>query len=54
MILADHQEAEFSIAQKLTKVEGKYKKQAIAIETPPTKDGHVKHYFIKSEQIGFK
>ena len=31
MILADYQEAEFSIAQKPTKVEGKYKKQAIAM-----------------------
>jgi hypothetical protein len=54
MILADYQEAEFSIAQKPTKVEGKYKKQAIAIETPSTRDGHMKHYFVKSDQIGFK
>jgi hypothetical protein len=54
MIVADYQEAEFSVAQKPTKVKGKYKKQAIVIETTPTRDGRVKHYFIKSEQIGFK
>jgi hypothetical protein len=54
MILADYQEAAFSIAQKPTKVEGKYKMQAIAIETPHTRDGRMKHYFVKSEQIGFK
>ncbi len=54
MFLADNQEAEVSIAQKLGKVKGNHNKQAIAIKTPLTRDGCVKHYFIKSEQIGFK
>jgi hypothetical protein len=54
MFPADNQEAEVSIAQKPEKVEGNHNKQAIAIETPLTREGHVKHYFVKSEQIGFK
>ncbi len=49
MFLADNQEAEVSIAQKPEKVEGNYNKQAITIKTPLTRDGRVKHYFIKSE-----
>jgi hypothetical protein len=32
---------------------GNHSKQAVAIETP-LRDGHVKHYFVKSEQMGFK
>jgi hypothetical protein len=58
---AYQQEAEVSIAQKpaqrrqalQAKFEGNRSKQAVAIETPP-RDGRVKHYFIKSEQMGFK
>jgi hypothetical protein len=55
MFPADNHEAEVSIAQKPEKVEGNNNnKQAIAIETPLTRDGRVKHYFVKSEKIGFK
>ncbi len=54
MFPADNREAEVSIAQKSEKIEGNHNKQAIAIETPLTRDRHVKHYFVKSEQIGFK
>jgi hypothetical protein len=54
MFLADNQEVEVSIAQKPEKFEGNHNKQAIAIKTPLTRDRRVKHYFIKSEQIGFK
>ncbi len=54
MFLADNQEAEVSIAQKPEKVEGNHNKQAIAIETPLTRDRRVKHYFVKSEQIVLK
>ena len=54
MFPADNQEAEVSIAQKPEKVKGNNNKQTIAIETPLTRDGCVKHFFIKSEQIGFK
>ncbi len=57
---AYQQEAEVSIAQKpahrrqalQAKFKGNHSKQAVAIETP-LRDGHVKHYFIKSEQMGF-
>jgi hypothetical protein len=58
---AYQQEAEVSIAQKpahrrqalQAKFKGNHSKQAAAIETP-LRDGRVKHYFIKSEQMGFK
>jgi hypothetical protein len=58
---AYQQEAEVSIAQKpvhrrqalQAKFEGNHSKQAVAIETP-LRDGYVKHYFIESEQMGFK
>jgi hypothetical protein len=54
MFPADNQEAEVSIAQKPEMVEDNHNKQAITIEIPLTRDGRVKHYFVKSEQIGFK
>jgi hypothetical protein len=55
------QEAEVSIAQKLAqrrqtpqaKFEGNHSKHAIAIEIP-FRDGHLKHFFVKSEQMGFE
>jgi hypothetical protein len=55
------QEAEVSIAQKpahrrqapQAKFEGNHSKHTIAIEIP-FRDGCVKHYFVKSEQMGFK
>ncbi len=58
---AYQQEAEVSIVQKLAhrkqalqaKFEGNHSKQAVAIETP-LRDGRVKHYFAKSEQMSFK
>jgi hypothetical protein len=55
------QETEVFIAQKpahrrqapQAKFEGNHSKQAIANEIP-FRDGRVIHYFIKSEQMGFK
>jgi hypothetical protein len=55
------QEAKVSIAQKpvqrrqapQAKFEGNHSKHAIAIEIP-FKDGCLKHFFVKSEQMGFK
>jgi hypothetical protein len=55
------QEAEVSIAQKpahrrqapQAKFKGNHSKHAIAIEIP-FRDGHRKHFFVKSEQIGYK
>jgi hypothetical protein len=55
------QEAEVSIAQKpahrrqapQAKFEGNHSKHAVTIEIP-FRGRHVKHYFVKSEQMGFK
>jgi hypothetical protein len=55
------QEAEVSIAQKPAhrrqapqeKIKGNHSKHAIAIEIP-FRDGRLKHFFVKSEQMGFK
>jgi hypothetical protein len=51
MFPADNQEAEVSIAQKLEKVEGNRNKQAIAIETPLTRDGRVKHSSLNQSRL---
>ena len=67
MVSAYHQEqnyqqdAEVSITQKLVhrrqapqaNFKGNHSKQGIAIEKP-FRDGHLKHFFVKSEQMGFK
>ncbi len=55
------QEAEVSIAQKpahrrqapQAKFKGNHSKHAIAIEIL-FRDGRLKHFFVKSEQMGFK